>query len=76
MITEQRLLKVNDDDKNKNKMIDKNCKITTQCLFKIGDYGLGRAAFPNDYWPLLRSENNYSGGGNVAMMNKKVATDC
>ena len=44
-----------------------NCKITTQCLFKIGDYGLGRAAFPNDYWPLLRSENNYSGGGNVAM---------
>jgi len=32
----------------------RNCMITEQRLLKIGDYGLGRAAFPNDYWPLLR----------------------
>merc|ERR1719264_1524458 len=32
----------------------RNCLLTQQCLLKIGDYGLGRAAYPSDYWPLLR----------------------
>ena len=31
----------------------RNCVLTTDRVLKIGDYGLGRAAFPADYWPLL-----------------------
>ena len=31
----------------------RNCVLTDQLVLKIGDYGLGRAAFPADYWPLL-----------------------
>jgi len=32
----------------------RNCLLTEQFVLKVGDYGLGRAAYPADYWPLMR----------------------
>lgn len=32
----------------------RNCLLTEKFVLKVGDYGLGRAAYPGDYWPLLR----------------------
>ena len=31
----------------------RNCVLTEHNVLKIADYGLGRAAFPADYWPVM-----------------------
>ena len=31
----------------------RNCVLTQHNVLKIADYGLGRAAFPADYWPVM-----------------------
>ena len=31
----------------------RNCVLTRHNVLKLADYGLGRAAFPADYWPVM-----------------------